>query len=173
MHPSPALRCDAPDLYLEEDASGDFSHIRVSCRACGVIDYLAKDYASFRRLLLDRLAVVMPDWRERNPADLGVAVVEALAYAGDYLSYAQDAVATEAYLGSARRRASVRRHARLVDYVMHDGANARTWVCFEVDRDLIGTPDKPVLKTGRAIMAQADPSLVFETLHPVISLQHL
>ena len=135
------------------------------------INYLAKDYASFRRLLLDRLAVVMPDWRERNPADLGVAVVEALAYAGDYLSYAQDAVATEAYLGSARRRASVRRHARLVDYVMHDGANARTWVCFEVDRDLIGTPDKPVLKTGRAIMAQADPSLVFETLHPVISLR--
>ena len=135
------------------------------------ISYLAKDYASFRRLLLDRLAVVMPDWRERNPADLGVAVVEALAYAGDYLSYAQDAAATEAYLGTARRRASVRRHARLVDYIMHDGANARTWVCFEVDRDLIGTPDKPVLATGRAIIAHADPSLIFETRHPATSLR--
>ncbi len=135
------------------------------------INYLAKDYTSFRRLLLDRLAVVMPDWRERNPADLGVALVELLAYAGDHLSYAQDAVATEAYLGTARRRASVRRHARLVDYIMHDGANARTWVCFEVDQDLIGTPDKPVLEAGRAITAQADPVLVFETLHPVISLK--
>ena len=30
------------------------------------INYLAKDYASFRRLLLDRLAVVMPDWRGRQ-----------------------------------------------------------------------------------------------------------
>ena len=37
-------------------------------------------------------------------------------------------MATEAYLGTARRRVSVRRHARLVDYFMHDGCNARTWV---------------------------------------------
>ena len=36
------------------------------------INYLAKDYASFRKLILDRLAVTMPDWRERNPADLGI-----------------------------------------------------------------------------------------------------
>ena len=41
------------------------------------IDYLAKDYASFRQLMLDRMAVLMPQWRERNPADLGVALVEA------------------------------------------------------------------------------------------------
>jgi len=27
------------------------------------INYLAKDYASFRQLLLDRLAVTMPDWK--------------------------------------------------------------------------------------------------------------
>ena len=92
------------------------------------IDYLAKDYASFRQLMLDRLSTVMPQWRERNPADLGVAAVEVLAYAADQLSYYQDAVATEAYLGTARRRVSVRRHARLLDYVMHDGCNARAWV---------------------------------------------
>ncbi len=96
------------------------------------IDYLAKDYASFRRLMLDRLAVIMPDWRERNPADLQVALVELLAYVGDHLSYFQDAVATEAYLGTVRKRTSVRRHARLLDYPMHDGCNARAWVCFEV-----------------------------------------
>ena len=65
------------------------------------IDYLAKDYATFRRLMLDRMAVVMPQWRERNPADLGVALVEALAYTADQLSYQQDAVATEVYLGTA------------------------------------------------------------------------
>lgn len=92
------------------------------------INYLAKDYRSFRRLMLDRMAQTIPEWRERNAADLGVALVEMLAYVGDRLSYAQDAVATEAYLGTARRRSSVRRHARLVDYAMHDGANARAWV---------------------------------------------
>lgn len=97
------------------------------------INYLAKDYASFRQLMLDRLALVMPEWRERHVPDLGIAIVEVLAYTGDYLSYYQDAVATEAYLGTARQRISVRRHARLVDYSLHEGCNARTWVSVETD----------------------------------------
>jgi len=92
------------------------------------INYLAKDYASFRQLLLDRIALDMPAWQERHVPDLGIALVETLAYTADYLSYYQDAVATEAYLGTARRRISVRRHARLVDYRMHEGCNARALV---------------------------------------------
>jgi hypothetical protein len=100
------------------------------------ISYLAKDYESFRRLLLDRLALVMPQWRERHVPDIGIALVEILSYTGDYLSYYQDAVATEAYLATARQRISVRRHARLVDYRLHDGCNARTWICLSTDSDL-------------------------------------
>ena len=92
------------------------------------IDYLAKDYASFRQLILDRLATTMPSWTERQVPDIGIAIVELLAYVGDYLSYYQDAVATEAYLGTARRRVSVRRHTKLVDYTMHEGCNARAWL---------------------------------------------
>jgi hypothetical protein len=102
------------------------------------IDYQAKDYASFRRLMLDRMALVAPDWTERNPADVGVMLVELLAYVGDSLSYYQDAVATEAYLGTARRRISVRRHLRLVDYRLHDGCNARAWLCVATDTDIDG-----------------------------------
>src|SRR5262249_58142942 len=97
------------------------------------LDYLAKDYASFRQLILDRLTLIMPDWKERHVPDLGIALVEILAYVGDYLSYYQDAVATEAYLDTARQRISVRRHARLVDYHMHQGCNARAWVCLQTD----------------------------------------
>lgn len=96
------------------------------------VDYLAKDYASFRRLMLDRMAVTVPEWPERLPADLGVALVEVLAYAADQLSYYQDSVGTEAYLGTARSRISTRRHARLLDYHMDEGGNARAWVCLEV-----------------------------------------
>lgn len=97
------------------------------------IDYLARDYASFRRLLLDRLALLMPAWRERNPADLWMAVVEAVAFRGDEIAYFQDAVGTEAYLGTARQRISVRRHTRLLDFALHDGCNARAWIAFEAD----------------------------------------
>lgn len=100
------------------------------------INYLAKDYASFRQLFLDRLALGMPAWQERHVPDLGIALVETLAYTADYLSYYQDAVATEAYLGTARRRISVRRHARLVDYRMHEGCNARALVTLACSNDL-------------------------------------
>jgi hypothetical protein len=96
------------------------------------INYLAKDYASFRQLMLDRMATLAPAWTERNVADIGIALVELFAYVGDYLSYEQDAVATEAYIGTARRRTSLRRHARLIDYPMHDGRNARVWVQVKV-----------------------------------------
>ncbi|MGH7456545.1 MAG: putative baseplate assembly protein, partial [bacterium] len=99
------------------------------------INYLAKDYASFRQLLLDRLAQTMPDWKERHVPDLGIALIETLAYVGDHLSYHQDAVATEAYLSTARQRISVRRHARLVDYLVHEGCNARAWVAVAASQD--------------------------------------
>jgi len=96
------------------------------------IDYLAKDYLSFRRLLLNRLSQLVPQWQQSSEADTGVAVAELLAYVGDNLSYQQDAIATEAYLGTARRRASLRRHALLVDYPMHDGCNARVWLQLQI-----------------------------------------
>jgi hypothetical protein len=94
------------------------------------IDYMAKDYASFRQALLDLIPTLVPDWEERLEADLGITLVELLAYVGDQLSYFQDAVANEAYLATARQRVSVRRHARLVDYAMHDGLSARAFVHF-------------------------------------------
>jgi hypothetical protein len=115
---APACTCE-PQVFVEPE-----------------INYLAKDYQSFRQLILDRLSILMPDWKERHVPDIGIMLVEVLAYVGDYLSYYQDAVATEAYLDTARQRISVRRHARLVDYLLHEGCNARAWVCFEVDADL-------------------------------------
>ena len=102
------------------------------------INYLAKDYASFRQLILERLSLIMPDWQERHVPDLNITLVEILAYVGDHLSYYQDAVATEAYLETARQRISVRRHVRLLDYPMHDGCNARTWVWLETSDIMSG-----------------------------------
>jgi hypothetical protein len=96
------------------------------------INYLAKDYESFRQVIIDRMAVLSPSWSERHPSDPGVALVEIMAYLGDHLSYQQDAVATEAYIGTARSRISMRRHAKLVDYQIGEGCNARTWVQFSV-----------------------------------------
>ncbi len=65
--------------------------------------------------------------REQPDADLSIAdptitVLELFAHAGDVLHYRLDRVATEAYLETARLRMSVKRHARLVDFALSDGA---------------------------------------------------
>ncbi|HEX3350153.1 MAG TPA: hypothetical protein VHS58_18845 [Acetobacteraceae bacterium] len=104
------------------------------------INYLAKDYPGFVQVMLDRMAVLAPGWTERHTADLGVTLVEALAYVADHLSYRQDAVATEAYLGTARSRISLRRHAKLVDYRVDEGENARVWLHFSVKGEGVGLP---------------------------------
>lgn len=145
------------------------------------IDYLAKDYQGFRRLMLDRLSLLVPGWTERSAADMGMMLVELLAYAADNLSYRQDAIANEAYLATARQRVSVRRHARLVDYLMHEGCNARAFVHVNVTghnillkrgtqllthTPTLGTtvkPDSPELHE-----AIADGALVFETAHDAV-----
>ncbi len=112
------------------------------------LNYLVKDYASFRQLLLDRLALIMPDWQERHVPDLELTLVELLAYVGDQLSYYQDAVATEAYLETARQRISVRRHVRLVDYRLHEGCNARAWVLVQTDTPVTLPAEQVTFSTG-------------------------
>lgn len=97
------------------------------------INYLAKDYGSFRSIMLDRLNQLLPAWGATSEADYGIALAELIAYAGDQLSYRQDATATEAYIETARSRISLRRHALLVDYHVHDGCNARAWIQVQVE----------------------------------------
>jgi hypothetical protein len=83
----------------------------------------------------------MPGWRERSPADLATTLAELIAYVGDLQHYQLDGVTTEAYLHTARRRTSLRRHALLVDYAMHEGCNARAWVHLVVSGGPFPLPD--------------------------------
>lgn len=152
-----------------------------------LIDYYAKDYLSFRQALLDLVALKIPGWTERHEADIGIALIDLLSYAGDQLSYYQDSVANEAYLETARQRISIRRHARLVDYHMHDGVSARTFVHFQLRSGTAGTipadtpvlaridvplsasfpPFGPVLPAALGDLATAATTAVFETMWPV------
>lgn len=109
------------------------------------INYLARDYLTFRQLLLDRLTVLLPDWELGHIADMPTAVIEMLAHVADQVSYYQDAVATEAYLNTARQRISVKRHAKLLGYTIHEGCNARVWVHIQVKAQLELPAKTPIL----------------------------
>jgi hypothetical protein len=96
------------------------------------IDYLAKDFTSFRKVLSDFSALRYPDWRERSEADFGVMFMEALSGLADDLSYTQDRIAAESTLMTATQRRSLVRHARLVDYEPRPATSARVDLQFDV-----------------------------------------
>jgi hypothetical protein len=150
------------------------------------INYLARDYGSFRTTILDRLSQLLPGWSGANTeADLGVVLAELISYVGDHLSYQQDAVATEAYIETARKRVSLRRHALLVDYHVHDGCNARAWMQLTVvaaagepvflDRSVTrfytfapGMPDSLAVGAGNEEAALLSGVQVFEPMHDAV-----
>ena len=95
------------------------------------VDYLARDFTSFRLALLDFAAQRYPNWQERIEADAGVMLSETMAALGDEFSYIQDRYAREAHFPSATQRRSLRWHTSLVDYPIHDGLSATTLLSIE------------------------------------------
>ncbi len=133
------------------------------------IDYLAKDFGSFRQALSEFSVLRYPAWMERSEADVGVMLMEALAAMADELSYYQDRVRAESTIQTATQRLSVIRHARLVDYEPAPATTATT--CLQLDVSSSGTGswtiDTPLL--CRAL--GADGSIIdFEIEDPAASL---
>lgn len=93
-----------------------------------LVDYLAKDYASFRHTLLEQIQRRYPQWIDQSEADLGMILIELFSYVADELSYYQDRIANEAYLSTARKRVSVKSHLELIDYLMHNGLAANAFI---------------------------------------------
>ena len=129
------------------------------------IDYLAKDYSSFRQALLDFIPTRLPGWTERSEADIGMMLLELLSATADNLSYTQDRVANESFLSTATQRRSVAAHLALLGYQMDEGASAYTWLQFQVNAVQI-LPGSPGFKVTNTPATSTDPVIVFETLAP-------
>ena len=112
--------------------------------------YLARDYASFRELLLADLKARVPDTGDLPVASIEMTLVEAMAYLGDYLAYQQDAAASEAYVQTANHRASLARHSVLLGKRIDEGCCARTLVRFETHADEVRVPAQSQLLTRLA-----------------------
>lgn len=123
------------------------------------IDYLAKDFLSFRKALSDFSALRYPEWQERSEADFGVMFMEALCSLADDLSYLQDRIAAEEALDTATQRRSIVRHARLVDYEPRPAVAARVLLQCDVQTGIGSLPP------GLVVSAQGPDgiSIDFET----------
>jgi len=101
------------------------------------IDYLAKDFDSFKHTLICAMQVRVPGWTPSSEADLDQVLIDLIAADADELSDYQDRTLNEAWLATARKRVSLARHARLMDYHLHHGNQASTWLALEVGTDAV------------------------------------
>lgn len=131
-------------------------------RPSPAIDYLAKDYESFRHQAIAWMMDRVPDWQPTSEADLDMVLLELFAVAADELSDFQDRVMNEAYLATARKRVSLARHARLVDYHVHQGNQGSTRLAL----DVIGLSALPAPFTCRTHEKADDPEAVFFVAFP-------
>ncbi len=124
------------------------------------VDYLARDFTSFRNALLDFAAQRYPEWELTLEADAGVMLLEIMAVLGDEFAYIQDRYAREAYLDTATQRRSLSALARLVDYYPDPGRAAITDLAIGVGAGgHVAAADTPVWATPAG-----EPPIPFELL---------
>ena len=101
-----------------------------------VIDYMARDYDSFMLAMRDLIPTKLPEWREYgSQADFGNVLLQLFAHMGDILSYYQDRIANESFLGTAQMRRSIIDHLRLIGYRLATAAPASTTLRLTVGAD--------------------------------------
>ena len=98
------------------------------------IDYSARDYDAFLQEMLFMTTQLTPEWTDKEPGDIGVTLLESVAYVADILSYQLDRVQNESYLASAQTRESVVNILRLIGYELAPASPATVSMVVRVDR---------------------------------------
>ena len=80
-----------------------------------LINFAATDFLNLRQALIDYIKAVYPlDYNFYAESDLGMMMIELVAYMGHVLSYKTDFLANESYLKTAKQRDSVRKLIELI-----------------------------------------------------------
>ncbi len=128
-----------------------------------VIDYMARDYESLLAAMRLRIPEKLPEWRGyTGEADFGNVLLELFAHLGDILSFYQDRVANESFLGTARTRRSVIEHLRLIGYELGTPAAASADLALSVPADVT---ERVTIRRGDAFATASErdrPSVRFE-----------
>ena len=127
------------------------------------VDYTGRDYYSLREALIARIQARVPEWTASDPADFGVALVEAFAYLGDLVSYYIDRTANEAFLQTAVQRDSILNIAQTYGYVPAGYRQASVSVTFNNTSDADVTIPAGTVLTGDVISGDTVTTLYFTT----------
>jgi hypothetical protein len=149
------------------------------------LSYRVGTYATFLESMIARLSTVYLDipvspgstalqriyplstLTTRDPSDTSIALLDAWATVGDVLSFYQERIANEGYLGTALERRSILELARLVGYRLRPGVSATVYLAFTVADGFDGTI--PAGTRAQSIPGPCQTPQFFETSDDLLS----
>jgi len=118
-----------------------------------VLDYMARDYDSILKSMREQVPNKLPEWTDfESESDFGNVLLQLFAHMGDILSYYQDRIANESFLGTARERRSIINHLQLIGYRLSTAAPAAVKLTLNIPADC---NDIVTLYKGNAFAAPA------------------
>ena len=124
---TPQTVANRPALDAVAYRVGTYASVRQSM--LHLIPGLADELAGQARLSTPPLR----RWTSREADDYGMALLDCWAVVADILTFYQERYANEAWLRTARRRASIRRLAALVGHRLDPGAAAATYLAYTLE----------------------------------------
>lgn len=121
---------------------------------------------------LQRTLDAVGDWRGRHPEDFGMMLLEMWAYVCDLTSFYDDVLAHESYVGTARRRESLRKLIGPLGYLPRPAVAALAELsAFAEGRQVVTLPVGTAFRSGAF---DGNPPQVFEvdiqaTIHPLLN----
>ena len=140
------------------------------------VRYLNKDFAGFRKSLMDFAKIYFPNsYNDFNESSPGMMFIEMAAYVGDVLSYYIDSQFKEMLLGQAEERKNVIALAQSFGYTPKTSVGASTNIDVFTIVPSIGSGDdwKPdlrygmIVKENMLVTPKDKPELIFRTVEDV------
>lgn len=114
------------------------------------LDYMTKDYEGFRKMMIEKIPVLLPEWTDFSDEDFGIVLIELLSYGLDILSYYQDKSFNESFLPTSKTRKAVINICRnVLGYTMKQAVPARFNIVFKKLSEFIN--QKVVIPAGTII----------------------
>ena len=135
------------------------------------MNYTNRDFYSLRQELIARVQNRIPTWVGTDPADFGIALIEAFAYMGDVMSYYIDRNANESFIKSATQRSSVLAIAKTYGYVPAGYRQAETSLEFKNSSENNVTLPAGTIISGDVTIGDVVETVYFTTVADAVSVK--
>jgi len=136
------------------------------------IEYRIGIHSEFLDSMLARLSAsdyrILRHLQTRDSDDFSIALLDSWAMVCDILTFYQERLANESYLGTAQQRFSLLEMAKLIGYEINPGVSASTYMAFSMENMPAGSamPTTAIIEAGTRLQStpgQDELPQVFET----------